>query len=171
MINLDQNSKMIFILDDDQVFSYALELYLENQGYTIKVFHNVYAFFKGLKLCKPDYFILDFALNDNYEGIVNGAQVAKRINNTHGNIPIIMLSAQKNLQVAVDLFSNQIVDYVVKDDDFHENIKRILVDLDEMMGLSREIEDLKTQSRIRLKRFFIVLGSALLFWVFMWLFV
>jgi len=165
MKKLTGNKELIYLLDDDQVFSYALELWLELQGYRIKVFHNTYAFLNGLKLRKPDVVILDFALNDNYQGIENGAHVAARINKQFDDVPVVMLSEQQDLQVAVDLFSKSIVDYVVKDDAFHENLSKILIQLKEMRILRQEIKDLKVLSKTKLKRLFIVVGSALLFWL------
>ncbi|MDE5423000.1 response regulator [Ancylomarina sp. DW003] len=160
------NKDLVYLLDDDPVFSHALELWFEVQGYRIKTFHNVYSFFKGLKHCEPDIVILDFALNENYEGIKTGDQVAEVISQEFNNLPVIMLSAQKNIQIAVDMFSMHIVDYVVKDSAFHLKLKRILKNLKEMTSLRREIKELKTQSKVRLKRISFVACSVLIFWLF-----
>ncbi|WP_372645970.1 hypothetical protein [Ancylomarina sp.] len=76
----NENQELVCLLDDDSVFSHALELWFEVQGYRIKVFHKAYSFFlKGLKYCQPDFVIMDFALNENYEGLKTGADVAGRI--------------------------------------------------------------------------------------------
>jgi len=171
MKKLTGNKELIYLLDDDQVFSYALQLWLEIQGYRIKVFHNTYAFLNGLKSCKPDVVVLDFALNDNYQGIENGAHVAERIKKHFDDVPVIMLSSQQDLQVAVDLFSKSIVDYVVKDDAFHENLEKILIQLKEMRILRQEIKDLKVLSKKKLNRLFIVAGATLLFWIIYALFI
>lgn len=40
------NKDLVYLLDDDPVFSHALELWFEVQGYRIKTFHNVYSFLK-----------------------------------------------------------------------------------------------------------------------------
>lgn len=161
----NKNKELVYLLDDDPVFSQALELWFEIQGYRIKVFHNAYSFFRGLKHCEPDIVILDFALNENYEGIKTGAHVAERISEIYNNLPVIMLSAQENIQVAVDMFTMHIVDYVVKDDRFHINLKQILRNLTEMTVLRKEIKELKARSRVRLKRISLVACSALLFWL------
>lgn len=160
----NKDQELVYLLDDDPVFSYALELWFEVQGYRIKVFHNAYSFFKGLKHCKPDIVILDFALNENYQGIKTGADVAKRIHEVYNNLPVIMLSAQRNIQVAVDLFKRHIIDYLIKDDDFHINLKQVLRNLREITTLRNEIRELKVRSRIRLKRMYLVIGSIILFW-------
>ncbi len=160
-----KNQELVYLLDDDLVFSHALELWFEVQGYRIKVFHNAYSFFKGLKHCKPDIVILDFALNENYQGIKTGADVAKRINEIYNNLPVIMLSAQRNIQVAVDLFKKHIIDYLIKDDDFHINLTQVLRNLREITALRTEIRELKAQSKVRFKRIFIVIGLILLFWL------
>ena len=93
----NENQELVYLLDNDPVFSHALELWFEVQGYRIKVFHNVYSFFKGLKHCEPDIVILDFTINENYEGLKTGADVAQRINGIYSKLPEIMLSAQENI--------------------------------------------------------------------------
>ena len=161
----NKNKELVYLLDDDLVFSHALELWFEIQGYRIKVFHNAYSFFRELKHCKPDIVILDFALNENYQGIKTGADVAARINESYNNLPVIMLSAQRNIQVAVDLFKKHIIDYLIKDDDFHINLKQVLRNLKEITALRTEIRELKAQSKLRLKRLFLVMGLIILFWL------
>jgi len=161
----NKNKKLVYLLDDDPVFSYTLELWLEVQGYRVKSFSNIYSFLRGLRHCKPDVVILDFALNENYEGLETGADVAKRISEDYNDLPVIMLSAQENIQIAVDLFAIHIVDYVAKDDNFHMNLKQILKNLMKMSDLKSEIKDLKTQVKTRIRRFCYVLGSALVLWL------
>jgi DNA-binding NtrC family response regulator len=160
----NKNQELVYLLDDDPVFSHALELWFELQGYRIKVFLNAYSFFKELKHCEPDIVILDFALNENYEGLKTGADVAKRISGIYSKLPIIMLSAQENIQVAVDLFTMQIVDYVVKDDGFHMKLKQSLIRLGKASVLRKKINELKINSRLRLKRIAIAVGLLSLFW-------
>ena len=160
-----KNQELVYLLDDDLVFSHALELWFEVQGYRIKVFHNAHSFFKGLKHCKPDIVILDFALNENYQEIKTGADVANRIDELYKNLPVIMLSAQRNIQVAVDLFKRHIIDYLIKDDEFHINLKHVLRNLKEITALRTEIKELKAQSNGRLKRISFVACSVLLFWM------
>ncbi len=159
-----KNQELVYLLDDDPVFSHALELWFEVQGYRIKVFHNAYSFFKGLKHCQPDIVILDFAINDNYEGLKTGADVAQRINAIYNKLPVVMLSAQGNIQVAVDMFAMHIVDYVVKDEYFHFKLKQTFQKLNEVTNLKREIRELKINSKIRLKKIGLVLGFLILFW-------
>jgi DNA-binding NtrC family response regulator len=165
MKNSNKDQELVYLFDDDPVFSQAIKLWFEVQGYRIKVFHNAYSFFKGLKYCEPDIVILDFALNENYQGIKNGAHVAERISEISNKLPIIMISGQDNIQVAVDSFRKHIVDYVVKDDHFHMNLKQILKNLKEMTALRKEIRKLKAQSKHRFKRIFIVMGLVLVFWL------
>ncbi len=160
-----KNKELVYLLDDDPVFSTALELWLDVQGYRIQVFHNAYSFFEGLKQCEPDMVILDFALNDNYEGLKTGADVAERINANYTKLPVIMMSAQENIQVAVDLFKIQIVDYVIKDDNLLINMNQVLKNLKEMTAIRNEIRELKAQSKLRLKRLSFVACSILLFWL------
>ncbi|MGZ2371477.1 hypothetical protein ACXR6G_16985 [Ancylomarina sp. YFZ004] len=106
----------------------------------------------------------DFAINENYEGLKTGADVAQRINGIYSKLPVIMLSAQGNIQLAVDMFTMQIVDYVVKDDGFHMSLKQSLIRLGEASILRREIRELKINSKLRLKRISLAVGLLTLSW-------
>jgi DNA-binding NtrC family response regulator len=160
------NNELIYILDDDQVFSHALKLWLEAKQYRVSTFSNAYALTRRLKYCKPDIVILDFSLSDtDNENTANGMHVAEYINMAFADLPIVMLSGQKNLQLAVDSFSNKIVDYVVKDNDFHEHLRMILRDIKEMKSIKKESDIIKMQLKVRFKNVGMALGAVLLLWM------
>jgi DNA-binding NtrC family response regulator len=161
-----ENNELIYVLDDDQVFSHALKLWLESKKYRVSTFSNAYALSRGLKYCKPDIVILDFSLSDTEkENSANGMHVAEYLNMAFADLPIVMLSGQKNLQVAVDSFSNKIVDYVVKDNDFHEHLRMILRDIKEMGSIKKDSERIRMQLKVRLKNVGMALGAVFLLWM------
>ncbi len=165
MKNSTKNRELIYLLDDDPVFSQALELWFESQDYSIQVFQTSDSFFKEFKMKEPDVVILDFNLDESGNESLTGADVAKKINASHADLPIIILSGQANIQTAVDLFSINIIDYVAKDNQFHLNLKQILQNLKEMRRLRFEVKRLKQESKMKLKRILIVLSLILLFWL------
>lgn len=161
-----EKKQLVYILDDDPLFSFALEIWLERQGkYIAMVFTNSKDFFDAFEGLRPDIIILDFVLGEEKTGVHNGGEVAKKIMEFDEKIPMHMLSGQKELQVAVDLFSCGIVDYIVKDDAFHTHLTCALLRLEQMQKLKTEIAKLKVQSNTQIRRLAIVAAVTLLFWI------
>lgn len=159
-----KKKQLIYILDDDPLFSFALEMWLESQNkYMVKVFLNSKDFFDAFEEFQPDVVILDFELGNKTHGMKNGGEVAKKVMSFGKEIPVLMLSGQKELQVAVDLFTHGIVDYIVKDDTFHDHLKHALLRLQQMQKLKLEITRLKAQSKKQMRRLIIVAVVALVF--------
>ena len=161
-----EKKQLVYILDDDLLFSFALEMWLESHGkYIAKVFTNPKDFFDAFEELQPDIIILDFVLGEEKLGHNNGGEVAKEIMDFGKKIPVLMLSGQKELQVAVDLFNHGIIDYIVKDDAFHTYLTSALLRLEQMQKLESEIEKLKIQSNTQLRRLTIVATITLVFWM------
>jgi len=161
-----EKKQLIYILDDDPIFSFALEMWLRSEGkYMVKVFLNTKDFFDAFEEFQPDTVILDFELGNKAHGMKNGGEVAKKVMSFDKEIPVLMLSGQKELQVAVDLFIHGIVDYIVKDDTFHDHLKHALLRLQQMQKLKSEITRLKVQSKIQMRRLAIVVAVVLVFWM------
>ena len=81
-------NEKILVVDDEKEIADLMEIYLENDGYT------VYKFYKGLDALKciekeePDLAILDVMLPD-----IDGFHLCRKIRETH-YFPIIMLTAK-----------------------------------------------------------------------------
>lgn len=93
---MNYSSNRIFILDDEEIFSFSLEHYLKKAGFTdIHRFLTSEALFEKMDEA-PDVLILDHFLQNEL-----GLDVLERIKKSHPQIKVIYLSAQKTAQIAI----------------------------------------------------------------------
>ena len=110
------NEKQIklFIVDDDALFLKSLEIEFMNNGdFQIKTFVTGEHCLENLGL-NPDVVILDYNLNGIVSTAMNGLETLIRIKSAHSHIPVIMLSSQDSIDVAVNCMHHEAFDYVVK---------------------------------------------------------
>lgn len=93
---MNKYSQPIFILDDEEIFSFSIEHYLTKAGYTnIHRFTTSEELFAQMNL-NPDVLILDHFLHNEI-----GLDILEEINKTHPSTKVIYLSAQKTASIAV----------------------------------------------------------------------
>ena len=110
----NEKQVMIFIVDDDALFLKDLEIeFTLNGDFAIKAFKTGEECLEHLGL-KPDIIILDYQLNGIDENAMNGLETLAKIKATHAYIPVIMLSSQDKIDVAVNCMHHNAFDYVVK---------------------------------------------------------
>ncbi|RJP72950.1 MAG: sigma-54-dependent Fis family transcriptional regulator [Ignavibacteriales bacterium] len=101
--------KLVFIVDDEKAISRLLTHWVkEKWGYKIEVFENGEEMLSKLYL-NPDLILLDIMLPG-----IDGIEILKRIKNVDPNYPIIMLSAQGSIEIAVEALRLGAFDYFPK---------------------------------------------------------
>jgi two-component system response regulator AtoC len=101
----------IFIVEDDPWYGEILEYHLSmNVDYEISRFGTLKDCFAQLSR-KPDLITLDYSLPDG-----TGAEALRKLRTQLPNTPIIIVSAQKDVAIAVELLKQGATDYFVKDD-------------------------------------------------------
>ena len=93
---MNNNSQPVFILDDEEIFSFSIEHYLKKAG-----FSNIHRFETSEQLYanmdkNPAVLILDHFLHNEL-----GLDVLEEIKKTHPSTKVIYLSAQKTASIAV----------------------------------------------------------------------
>lgn len=93
---MNDNSSRIFILDDEEIFSFSIEHYLRNAGFSdIHRFETSEELFANLDT-HPDVLILDHFLNNEI-----GLDILEKIKAIVPSVKVIYLSAQKTASIAV----------------------------------------------------------------------
>jgi DNA-binding NtrC family response regulator len=77
----------------------------------------------------PDIIILDYYLNGINKNAMNGIDVLDKILAINPDIPVIMLSCQDKIEVAVNCMHHKAVDYVVKSETAFMRLKKIIPDI------------------------------------------
>lgn len=104
----------IFLVDDDAMYLKLLHKELsETTDYTIKTFATGERCLENLSE-KPDIIVLDYFLNGIEKNALNGLQTLDKIKSIHPEIPVIMLSSQDKIEVAVNCMKLKAVEYIVK---------------------------------------------------------
>jgi len=108
------NKVKIFLVDDDSLFLKLLSIeFIENGNFDIQTFASG-------ELClvhlteKPDLIVLDYHLNGIDKNAMNGIDTLIKIKAYLSTIPVIMLSSQDKIDVAVSSMYHGAFDYVVK---------------------------------------------------------
>lgn len=132
----------IFILEDDLWYGTMLEHYLSlNPDYQVSRFETEKAFFQQLHE-QPDVVTLDYALA---EGDADGSKVLKKIKERYPETEVIIISGQDQITTAVELLKSGAFDYIVKDEDTKDRLWNVLLHLQEIKGLKKEVEQLKNE--------------------------
>lgn len=110
----DEKQIILFIVDDDALFLKSLEIeFIQNADFNIKTFATGELCLEHLAE-NPDIIILDYHLNGIDNNAINGLETLIRIKAAHSYIPVIMLSSQDKIEVAVNCMHHDAFDYVVK---------------------------------------------------------
>jgi DNA-binding NtrC family response regulator len=108
------NKINLFLVDDDAVFLKALEIeFLHHTDFTVKTFATGELCLENLSH-NPDVIILDYHLNGVDKNAMNGIETLDRIKSSNPGIPVVMLSSQDKIDVAISCMHHQAFDYVVK---------------------------------------------------------
>jgi DNA-binding NtrC family response regulator len=104
----------LFLVDDDALFLKSLEIdFLSQCDFEIETFATGELCIANLSN-NPDVVILDFHLNGIDKNAMNGLDTLIAIKEYNVDIPIIMLSSQDKIDIAVKCMHHNAFDYVVK---------------------------------------------------------
>jgi two-component system, OmpR family, response regulator len=105
---------LIFLVDDDTLFLKSLESeFSQNTESNIMTFPTGELCIENMSL-NPDVIVLDYYLNSVDKNAIDGLETLDRIKEINPNIPVIMLSSQDKIDVAVNCMKHQSFDYIVK---------------------------------------------------------
>ena len=116
----------VFIVDDDAVYLKFLEIeFMANTSLSVSTFTTGEECINHLNK-HPDFIILDYHLNGINKNALNGIEILDKIKEIDPDIPIIMLSSQDKIEVAVDCLHHAAYDYVVKSETAFIRIQEII---------------------------------------------
>ena len=120
------NKIKLFLVDDDAVFLKLLEIqFLEHADFEIETFPTGESCLNNLDK-EPDVIILDFQLDGIVKNAMNGIETLDKIKEYDAEIPVIMLSAQDKIEVAVSCMHHKAFDYVVKSETAFVRLQKII---------------------------------------------
>lgn len=130
----------IFIVEDDPWYGEILEYHLSlNPDYAITRFTTGKDCLDNLHR-KPDLISIDFSLPD-----MTGDKLYEKIRAVNDQLPVIVISGQEEITVAVDLLKKGVRDYLVKDDNTKDLLWNAVIKVRETGSLKKEVEKLKEE--------------------------
>jgi len=130
----------IYIVEDDPWYGEILEYHLGlNPDYKVSRFTTAKECLEKLHL-RPDLVTIDFALPD-----MPGDQLFQRIREIDSLVPVIVISGQENIKVALKLLKMGVTDYLVKDDSTKDLLWNSVIRVRENQSLKKEVEYLKDE--------------------------
>lgn len=154
----------IYIIEDNAFFAKLLEeKILMQTGYDVQVFSTGEEALSTSDF-NPDIVILDYFLSIKDDTIMNGSEITEKIRHQKPNIPIIILSAQEKIDVAIDLLNQGACDYIEKNDYAIENVLNSIQKITQLKNARLEINSLRKKSRqdkIRMSLIFMLMLISL----------
>jgi two-component system, OmpR family, response regulator len=130
----------LFIVDDDTVFLKSLEIeFLNHADFEIETFTTGEQCIKRLAHT-PDVIILDYILDGVEKNAMNGILTLDRIKEFDADIPVIMLSGQDKIEVAVDCMHHKAYDYVVKSETAFVRLQKIITTIFKYKKMEKELK-------------------------------
>lgn len=122
----DRKKVKLFLVDDDVVFLKSLEIeFLESADFSIETFSSGELCLENITH-QPDVVILDYHLDGVNKEAMNGIETLDKIRAFDPEIPIVMLSSQDKIDVAIECMHHHAIDYVVKSETAFTRLKKII---------------------------------------------
>jgi two-component system, NtrC family, response regulator AtoC len=130
----------IYMVEDDPWYGEILDYHLSlNPDYKVTRFETGKDCLAKMHL-KPDLVTIDFSLPD-----ITGDDLFKRIREASPQVPVIVISSQEEVAVAVNLLKMGVNDYLVKDEATKDLLWNSIIRIRETQSLKKEVEQLREE--------------------------
>jgi two-component system, OmpR family, response regulator len=129
----------LFLVDDDVLFlkllesdfnscaDFAIETYPTGELCIENLSHN------------PDVIILDYHLDGIETNAMNGLETLEQIKKFNQDIPVVMLSSQDKIDVAIKCMHYKAFDYVVKSETAFVRLQKIITSIFKYKKMEKEL--------------------------------
>lgn len=122
----NENKIKIFLVDDDALFLKSLEIeFLEHSDFIVETYATGELCIEHLSH-NPDVVILDYHLDGIDKTAMNGLETLDKIKAFNLGIPVVMLSSQDKIEVAINCMRHKAFDYVVKSETAFMRLQKII---------------------------------------------
>jgi two-component system OmpR family response regulator len=130
----------LFLVDDDAVFLKSLEIeFLQHADFIIETFATGELCIDNLSH-GPDVIILDYHLDGINKEAMNGMQTLDKIKLYNPDIPVVMLSSQDKIDVAINCMHHRAFDYVVKSETAFVRLQKIITTIFRYKKMEKELK-------------------------------
>ena len=134
-----ENKIKLFLVDDDALFLKALEIeFLQHADFAIETFATGELCLQHLSK-NPDVVILDYHLDGIDKKAMNGLETLDKIKSYNSDIPVVMLSSQDSIDIAVNCMHHRAFDYVVKSETSFMRLQKIITSVFSYKKMEKEL--------------------------------
>lgn len=124
---MQKNSKSVFVVDDDHFHLEIMKQLLDAEGV-----ENLYSYESGIDCLDNIHRNPDIIFLDHQMDVYSGYETLRKIKRYNPNIFVVMVSAQEDINTAVATLKYGAFDYIKKDSHLEENIKTVLIKIEEV---------------------------------------
>ncbi len=134
-----KNKIKIFLVDDDAVYLKSLEIeFMQHGDFSIETYATGELCISALAH-NPDVIILDYRLDGIDKEAMNGIETLDKIKAFGQDIPVVMLSSQDKIDVAIDCMHHKAFDYIVKSETAFMRIQKIITAIFQFKKMENEL--------------------------------
>ena len=134
-----ENQIKLFLVDDDALFLKALEIeFLQHADFAIETFATGELCLQHLSK-NPDVVILDYHLDGIDKNAMNGLETLDKIKAFNSDIPVVMLSSQDSIDIAINCMHHRAFDYVVKSETSFMRLQKIITSIFSYKKMEKEL--------------------------------
>ena len=112
--------------------------FLQHPDYEIETYSTGELCIKNLSH-RPDVIILDYLLDGIEKNAMNGIQTLDKIKEVDPTFPVVMLSSQDKIDVAINCMHHKAFDYVVKSETAFMRLKKIIATIIRYRKMEKEL--------------------------------
>lgn len=135
----NDNKIRLFLVDDDALFLKSLEIdFLDHADFVIETYETGEVCLENLSH-NPDIIILDYYLDNFDKFAMNGIETLDKIKAFNPDIPVVMLSSQDKIDVAIECMHHRALDYVVKSETAFVRLQKIITTVFHYKKMEKEL--------------------------------
>jgi two-component system, OmpR family, response regulator len=134
-----ENNLKLFLVDDDKVFLKALEIeFNQYSDFAVRTFATGELCLESLNDA-PDLIILDYHLDSIDRDAKNGMETLDKIKTVNSEIPVIILSSQDKIDIAINCMHHKASDYVVKSETAFVRLQKIISTIIDQKKMEKQL--------------------------------
>ena len=135
-----KNKIKLFVVDDDAIYLKLVEIeFLQYPDFKLETYSTGQICIENLSHA-PDLIILDYHLDGIDKNAMNGIQTLDAIKAINPGIPVVMLSAQDKIEVAINCMHHKAFDYIVKNETAFIRLQKVITTILDTQKLEESLE-------------------------------
>ena len=134
------NKAKLFVVDDDAMYLKLVEIeFLQYPDFTLETYPTGEICIKNLSH-NPDLIILDYHLNGVDKHAMNGIRTLDKIKAFNPDIPVVILSSQDRIEVAINCMHHKAYDYIVKSETAFIRLQKVIATIIHTRNIEKALE-------------------------------